>query len=167
MHLPHWVSESARRLGEATFKRALPWFRLAAGRVVETDSLRAVLDPTSVYGPPAWYEAGTGEKPLMQIHANWTFTNLTRMPLQITTVYLRIKQRPHGMVHLSHPTREEVGPRLLPPGVPLRGSLHIMFGPPVRKPGQDLKATVVFVDNLGNECPVPEVVFKGPPTKKT
>jgi len=165
IHLPHWVSESARRLGEATFKRALPWFRRAAGRVVETDSLRAVLNPTSGYGPPAWHEAGTGgeaHRPLMQVRAIWTFTNLTNMPLQIAAVYLRIKPRTYGSVMLHHPTRNEAYFGPLRPGVPTGGSSNFMVDPPRRKPGQDLKATVVFVDNLGNECPVPGVVFKGP-----
>ncbi len=167
MGLPHWAMEAMRRLGEATYQRVIPLARRVAGRVVKTDTLRAVLNPTSGYGPPDWSEAWSGRdrQPLMQVHSVWTFTNLTQEPLQIATAYLRIKERPHGAVFLIDPRREGPGPRLLPPGVPLDGTLHIMFGPPVRKPGQDLKATVVFVDNLGNEIPVHGVRFRGPRRK--
>jgi hypothetical protein len=97
----------------------------------------------------------------MQVHANWTFTNLTTKPLKIARVYIR-HPHVHGKVYLHHPSREVPGPNFLPPDLPLPGSTEFWIQPPTDVRGQDLKVTVVFVDNLGNECPVSGVIFKGP-----
>ena len=164
MGLTHRVFDLAVRTGDAVYKRAvLPWARHFAHRVVDADSLRAVLDPTSGYGYPSWSVGQLGDgRPAMQVHANWTFTNLTDKPVKIASVHIR-HPRASGTVYVRHTTRETWGPNnLLPPHLPLQGSTQFWIAPPVRRRGKDLKVTVVFVDNLGNECPVSGVVFKAP-----
>ncbi|MEK7348974.1 MAG: hypothetical protein AABZ94_08885 [Candidatus Eisenbacteria bacterium] len=154
-----WRFLFERTLG-AVWRAFVRLARWTAGEIVATDTLRIVLNATSGYGAPVWGMGTVNGVPSMQVTAHWTVTNVTDKPIRIAAVRLA-RPRVEGHVHVSHPTREQSGPYLLPPNVPMPMSTMFWVTPPMRKPGQNLASRVVFVDNLDNEIKSATVVFHG------
>ena len=101
----------------------------------------------------------------MDVYARWTFTNIVRAPIKLVGAFLDLHPRVHGAVLVKNPRADDHGNYALVPGLPTPGSTHFTIFPTIRKPGQDLKATVVLVDNLGNEHRT-HVVFRGPKSRR-
>ena len=77
------------------------------------------------------------------------------------STYLDVRPRVHGVVFVRNSRAEMYGDYFLQPAVPVPGNTSFTIFPAIRRPGQTLKATVVVVDNLGNEHRFP-VVFQPP-----
>jgi len=146
---------SRRRLKSWLLQRA----RVILGKAVPTETIRAVV--SQGYQVPEWMHASRNGEPGIQVHARWTFTNITSAPVQIADVYLKLRPRVHGHAMVRHHEVNKYGCVDLMPRLAVPGDTTFFVFPPIRKPGQDLKATVVIVDNLGNEHCVP-VIFRGP-----
>jgi len=140
------------------------WKEKPSGKAtLPTETIRAVLEHVGSYMGPEWGHATrtkTQEKG-MDAHARWTFTNITKGPIKIVDAYLDLRPPVHGIVWVRHHKSDMHGDYFLMPGLPVPGSTDFTMFPPIRKPGQDLKATVVLVDNLGNEHRA-KVVFRAP-----
>jgi len=148
---------SRRKLKAWFLRRA----RAILGKSIPTETIRAVVNQTRGYQGPEWSQALWGSEPGMQVYARWTFTNITNAPVQIASVYLKLRPRVHGHAYVRHPEGDMHGNYMLMPRLPVPGDTRFSIIPPIRKHGEDLDATVVIVDNLGNEHQVP-VRFRGP-----
>jgi hypothetical protein len=145
-------------------RRAARAERASQGRF-PTETIRAVLEHVGSYQGPSWSHASrnNGTEHGMQVYARWMFTNIAPRSVKIASVYLDLRPRVHGMALVRHSKENMHGDYFLHPGNPVPGSTSFFLFPAIRKPGQDLKADLVIVDNLGNEHRVRRVVFRGPP----
>ena len=144
---------------------ALKWGKGAARRVsnllvrdrtgVPRDTMRIVPKPTGTW----WHMGARGNDPAMQVASHWYVTNITDDELRILGARI---PRPHaeGHVAVEHPERRIFGDYPILPGATSEVIVDLWVEPPVRQAGQEFKATLVLIDQFGNEHKIKKVVFK-------
>jgi hypothetical protein len=108
-----------------------------------------------------WSEGSSSGKPAMFLHAHLNVTNITRGPIRLLAA--RIK-RPctDGEILIRHPTDICFGNYPVLPGRTTDVHLEFRVMPPVRKPGENLKAKLFLIDQFGNKHKIRGIVFQGP-----
>jgi hypothetical protein len=101
-----------------------------------------------------WFEGTVGNQPAMQVVGNyWHITNISDGLVHVLAVHLK-RPRMTGAIQLTPAGG-------IPRGATVEASFMFWVQPPIRKAGSDLKATIIFVDQFGNEHAV-KTVFAGP-----
>lgn len=95
----------------------------------------------------------------MQIVCRWYVTNLVDREIQVLAARI-LRPETTGMVATQHPSGNIFGQYPILPGATTELSANFWIKPPVRERGQEFKATVVFVDQFGNERRVKNVIFR-------
>ena len=100
-----------------------------------------------------WSDGATvGDKPATQVMADFHATNIARLPVTIVQARIKSPATVATMVTVRHHQGNFDGMYELMPGLVTAGRAVFFIQPPIRKKrGEEFKATVVFVDNLGNE----------------
>jgi hypothetical protein len=108
-----------------------------------------------------WHMGSFNERPAMQVVGDWRVTNIARLPVHLLHARL-VKPATTGSVMVTEPDRRVVSTDPIPPGATTWASVLFWVQPPVRRVGENFTATVVIVDQFGNEHRLKKVVFKGP-----
>jgi hypothetical protein len=98
-------------------------------------------------------------EPAMQIVGRWYVTNITTSDVRVLAARLR-RRSPTGMVATRDIESNRLGRVSIPPGDTSEVSVDFWVQPPVRREGEEFRATVVLIDQFGNEHEVRNVVFK-------
>ena len=112
-----------------------------------------------------WGNGSVSGKPAMQVVGKWHVTNITGDNVLLLGVKT-LKPRTEGHVFTRHPRENIYGSYPILPGETTEVSSDFWIVPPMRKEGEDLKTTVVLIDQYGNEHKIKNVVFKGPKPKE-
>ena len=112
-----------------------------------------------------WGEGSVSGRPATQVVGQWHATNITGDPVQLLATRIA---RPHtyGHVLTRHPEENIFGSYPILPGQTTEVHSDFWIVPPVRKVGEDLKATVFLTDQYGNDHRIKNVIFKGPCPKQ-
>ncbi|MCI0691128.1 hypothetical protein L0337_03870 [candidate division KSB1 bacterium] len=106
-----------------------------------------------------WHMGSSNGQPAMQVVGHFNVTNITDN--QVFVLAARIsKPRTDGSVSVQHPKHNLFGTFPILPKNLNKISADFWIRNPVRKDGQDFNATLVFVDQFGNEHKVKNVIFK-------
>jgi hypothetical protein len=105
-----------------------------------------------------WYQCTIGEAPAMQLSGRFHITNLSEKSLVIVDTSLKWR-RAHSAFAVTPDKNNIHGQNPVAPGRKTYLSCDFTLVPSVRKPGQPLKARVVFVDNYGKKHKTKPVVF--------
>lgn len=108
---------------------------------------------------PWWHMGSSNSEPAMQVVCHWYVTNLTDRPIRVLAARL-LRPETTGMVSTKHPSDNIFGQYPIHPGATTELSADFWIKPPVREKGQEFKATVVLVDQFGNEHRVKNVIFR-------
>jgi hypothetical protein len=142
------------------------WHRFTRYRPrVPRETLRLVLKPRETW----WYIGSMNDEPVMQVVSHWYVTNISDKPVEVLRAFLT-KPRTEGlMVLVRHPKDNIYGRYQIQQGATTELSADFWVQPPVQEVGKDFVATVVVLDQFGNEHRVKNVVFRGqkPPQQKT
>lgn len=106
-----------------------------------------------------WHMGSVASRPAMQVVSDWFITNITNQPIHLVGAHIT-RPRTNGFVLVRHPQRNIYGPYVIPPGFTTEATADFWIQPPVRKVGQDFKATIVIVDQFGNKHAVRKVLFR-------
>lgn len=113
-----------------------------------------------------WGEGKVGDRPAMQVVGGWHVTNITGNPVRLLAARIS-RPRTEGYLLARHPEENVYGSYPILPGQTTEVSSDFWVIPPVRKVGEDFKATVILTDQYGNEHKIKNVAFKGPRPKET
>jgi hypothetical protein len=132
------------------WRRAVTWVRVTWRKLrynsYPRDTIRVVKHPD-----PSWWHMGSvSGEPAMQVVGTWYVTNITDTAVRVLAARLENPRR-DGTVSLTQP---------ISPGDTTRVATDFWVSPPVRSEGQEFRATVVLVDQYGNEHRVKNVVFR-------
>ncbi len=105
-------------------------------------------------GQCVWIQASCDSGPAMSLSGQWRVTNLTGENLNFSRAFIT---RPHaeGEVVLI-----ESGQRAIVTGSSSEIITHFWIQPAVRRPGDPLRTTIVFVDQRSNRHIVSNIDFK-------
>lgn len=112
-----------------------------------------------------WGNGSVSGKPAMQVVGKWHVTNITGDNVLLLGVKT-LKPRTEGHVLTRHPRENIFGSYPILPGETTEVSSDFWIVPPMRKEGEDLRTSVVLIDQYGNEHKIKNVVFKGPKPKE-
>ncbi len=96
--------------------------------------------------------------PAMQIVSRWYVTNVTDRPVNILAAPMP-RPKTTGHVITRHHNRDIYGRYTVPPGGTTEVSVDFWVKPPVRREGEEFKATIVLIDQFGNDHKVKNVLF--------
>jgi hypothetical protein len=152
----------------AALKWGKDWFRRSWRFVtryrprVPRETIRAIPNVHETW----WALGSMNGKPAMQVVARWHITNIIDAPVFLLRAFLLHPRTEAQMVLVGHPDRNVYGRYPIEPGSTTEGSTDFWIVPPIRKEGEELNATIVLVDQYGNEHKVKGVVFRGPVPKQ-
>ena len=108
---------------------------------------------------PWWHMGSSGSDPAMQIVSHWYVTNVTDQPVNVLAARM-LWPKTSGAVDTKHHDRDIYGRYVVPPGLTTEVSVDFWVKPPVRRKGEEFKATIVLTDQFGNDHKVKNVVFR-------
>jgi hypothetical protein len=152
--LPLWVTVAALAL---LMLAIVTWSRRHSGDVtIPRETVRIMPQP----GGHEWHMGSVDGRPAMQVTSRWFCTNITKQPVRLLGSYLT-RPRTRGSVAVKDVGSNFFGLYDIPPQVTTQANAHFWVQPPTRKAGQAFTATVVIVDQFGNEHKVKNVDFRG------
>lgn len=101
----------------------------------------------------------------MQVVGRWHVTNITGDNVRLLGARI-LKPKTEGHVLTRHPHENIFGSYPILPGETTEVDSDFWVIPPMRKEGEDLKVSVVLIDQYGNEHKIKNVVFTGPKPKE-
>ena len=124
---------------------------------------RGTIRITPQEGLQRWSEASVGGSRATSVDGRWRVTNV--LPdREVLIVGARITgyQAQHTYINTQHPERDIYSPEyLIPPLTISKVMTDFYFIPPITKPGRDFKASLILIDQFGNEHKL-KTVFKSP-----
>ena len=115
--------------------------------------------PTS--GQNIWFLAtSTDHAPAMSISGHWNVMNLTNEPVHFIHAFILRPRAEAAAVLVRCPPSFSFGDHAINPGSTSEAVTHFWVQPAVCGPGEDFRATIVFVDQLANEHAVENVRFR-------
>lgn len=112
-----------------------------------------------------WGNGSVAGKPAMQVVGRWHVTNITGDNVRLLGARI-LKPKTEGHVLTRHPHENIFGSYPILPGETTEVDSDFWVIPPMRKEGEDLKVSVVLIDQYGNEHKIKNVVFTGPKPKE-
>lgn len=107
----------------------------------------------------SWRPAAIEGRPAMHASGEWRATNTTSSPVQIIRAYLE-KSKADGLIVLFERNNGQTsGVHEIAPNSTVDVSVDFWIDPPTKKPGQDHRATVVFIDQFENRHYIRRVKF--------
>jgi len=123
---------------------------------VPRHTLRLVLIPRG-----AWWHMGSSDgKPAMQIVCEWHVTNVTDIPIVVTTAFVKKPRAEATLPLVRHPRDNVFGSYRIAPKDTTRLALDFWVAPPACNEDETFKATIIVKDQFGNEHKVRSVEFK-------
>lgn len=139
--------------GRATLRRIWLWLTRRSSKL-SRETIRII----PKRGGQWWHMGSSGGQPAMQIVSRWYVTNITNEPvLLLRTSIFPFKM--DGTVIVRHPEREIYGRYPILPRETSEASADFWVQPPTLEEGQVLKATIILIDQFGNEHRVKDVTF--------
>ncbi len=150
----------ALKRGRRAFGRL--WARLTGGASgVPRDTMRVVPWPDRCW----WALGRRGETSVMQVVGHWYVTNITKGEVRVVGARL-VRPPTDGRVATRDAEGTLFGEYAIPPGRTTEASADFWIEPPVCQETEDFKATVVLIDQFGNERKLKDVLFRGRRGKK-
>jgi hypothetical protein len=124
---------------------------------------RGTIRITPQEGLQRWSEATVGGSPATSLDGRWRVTNvLPNREVLIVGARIAGYQAQHTYINTQHPERDIYSPEyLIPPFTISKVMTDFYFVPPITKPGRDFKASLILIDQFGNEHKL-KTVFKSP-----
>jgi hypothetical protein len=97
-----------------------------------------------------WHLGGIAGQPLMQVVGHFLVTNITGLNVIVPVVKLR-KPKVLGFVTVRAANSDAHGQFHIPPGHTTDLMFLLWITPPVKNPGETLKADIALVDQFGNK----------------
>lgn len=119
-------------------------------------TLKLVLQPRGAW----WHMGSVNHSPAMQIVCEWHATNLTKIPVVVTTAFIKKPKTEANHPMVKHPYKNVVGNYRIQPNDTTKLMLDFWIATPLRKEGETFKATVIVKDQFGNEHRIKDVEFK-------
>jgi len=124
---------------------------------------RGTIRITPQEGLQRWSEVSVDGSPATSLDGRWRVTNvLPDRDVLIVGARISGYRAQHTYINTQHPERDIFSPEyLIPPLAISKVMTDFYFIPPITKPGRDLKASLILIDQFGNEHRL-KTVFKSP-----
>lgn len=122
---------------------------------VSTETLRLVPLPNKA----TWKTAAIEGRPAMHVSGEWRATNITDSAVQIVRAYVEQPSAEGLIVICERSEGKTWGVHEIAPHSTAEVSVDFWVDPPTKKPGKPLKASVVFLDQFGNQHKTKRLAF--------
>src|SRR5215813_5677738 len=124
---------------------------------------RETIRITPQEGLQRWSDVSLGGLPATALDGRWRVANvLPDREVLIVGARITGHEAQHTYIHTQHPERDIYSSEfLIPPLTISKVMTDFYFVPPITKPGRDLKAKLILIDQFGNEHKL-KTVFKSP-----
>ncbi|HEX7251980.1 MAG TPA: hypothetical protein VF376_03790 [Thermoanaerobaculia bacterium] len=124
---------------------------------------RGTIRITPQEGLQRWSEARVGGSRATSLDGRWRVTNvLPDREVLIVGARIAGHDAQHTYINTQHPERDIYSPEyLIPPLTVSKVMTDFYFVPPITRPGRDFKASLILIDQFGNEHKL-KAIFKSP-----
>jgi len=124
---------------------------------------RATIRITPQEGLQRWSEVSLDGFRATSLDGRWRVTNVLRdRDVLIVGAHIAGHEAQHTYINTQHPERDIYSPEyLIPPLTISKVMTDFYLIPPVTRPGRDFKASLILIDQFGNEHKL-KTVFKSP-----
>jgi hypothetical protein len=118
-------------------------------------TLKLVLRPRGAW----WHMGSVNKRPAMQVVCEWHVTNITSLPIIVTTAFIKKPKTETTLPLVQHPYKNVLGSYRISPKDTTLLMLDFWVEPPTCEEGEIFKATIVVKDQFNNEHQVKGVEF--------
>jgi len=131
--------------GRNLIKNAIQWACSKVNSTIPKETIRIIPNPHERW----WHMGKSGNEPAMQVVTRLHVTNITDEPVTILSAKIK-PTNISGHVFTRHPEKNVYGTFPILPRHTVPVSADFWIKPPVKKPGDNFKATVFLIDQYGN-----------------
>jgi hypothetical protein len=143
-----WIRQIVTRLGGADYSFA-----------IKVPSKTITIVQRAHPKTPWWHMGKSGDQPAMQIVAEFTVSNLTKLGIMLPVAKLK-KPKLLGHCIVCDVETDVYGSKyIIPPGTTTEVHCDFWLVPPIKKESDTFRADVALVDQFGNDHWVKDVEF--------
>jgi len=131
--------------GRNLIKNAIQWTCSKVNSTIPRETIRIIPNHHERW----WHMGKSGNEPAMQVVTKLHVTNITDEPVTILSAKIK-PTNTSGHVFTRHPEENVYGTFPILPRHTVPVSADFWIKPPVKKPGDNFKATVFLIDQYGN-----------------